>query len=1026
MTAPAIKRTRGAARPSLVRGATAFAVPSRIPPMVFAYVVPSLIAVLAVQTWFRGGDALAGGDLAPPVAPGSDYRSHWNQFEAGEGSPTFSIVAFPYAEGLRAFSALGLGEATFQRLWLTVLVAGGVAAVVFLAASFVRSPVACGTAGLVSLLSAYHLTTGFDPLPLAALLTAALLGGLVIRAGSPDPPSALLLAVATLPLGFVAGNPALLALVVGWVGACALLAGATHGRAAFPRLGHALALAVPLALLLNVWWIVPFVQTIRGPVFTERFAAPGVDDWAWTHARASLENVVTLTSSWGWTQPEYYPFSARLERAPLRLLAYLPAIAACCGLVLALSWRQFRWVAVTLAALGLAAVWAIKGLHEPLTDTNRWAYEHLPGFWLFRDPAKVGLVLLLIFSVLVALGIARLSLLDRRLGRLAAVVVVAGTAVYTYPVLTGAVAPDERPLLPSTHVEVPRHFETAASRLDDRSKQGKVVVLPQLDYYQAPTTWGYYGASFLRQLIRRPVIEVLPGGYYRNSAVAGLVETLERRARAGGELDPILAALGARYIVLRRDLDPSFPGRTFTDPRTLSTSLRRTNELRLLSSSPLVEVYEARGVDSPEVYAASGVVAQRADPSALTRTAGVGSDPRLAFVARGDRDVLGAGRAGEATLADVPPEAQVAAVRVDGRQTSVRIAGRVSELTTPTRPFRLLVGDTDVTVDAHRDRMLVSIAAPERRGQRGLTPIALPAQLSRQVGDCNRYDDRSFREVGISATVVRSQEPTVRLQAREHAACVSFAVPHAAAGEPVRVRFDYRGVAGSAPRACLWQVGPNECAAGEALAASPGWHRYDAVIEPRPATTSVRLFLYADGGGSKTSVTEYRALGSGSPPSPLALAAAPLQGVPHILYRKQTPYSFRVSVRGATAPFVLVSTETFAPGWRLKGPSGRPGDVPHFRVNGYANGWRIPWTGSYDLTIAYAPERPARVARLVDLAAVPIAVLLLVLWPRGFRRAGEPKRASRSGARSPRRPRARRHCLCGACCAPRRPRRRAG
>ena len=969
-----------------MRGAAGLAVVSRIPPMVFAYLVPSLIAALAVQTWFRGGGALAGGDLAPPVATGSDYRSHWNQFEAGEGAPTFSIVAFPYAEGLRAFTALGFEAPTFQRVWLTLLVAGGVAAVVFLAASVVRSPLACGTAGLLSLLSAYHLTTGFDPLPLAALLSAALLGALVIRAGSTNPPSALLLAVATLPLGFVAGNPALLALVIGWVAACVLLAGATHGRQAFPRLGHALGVAVPLALLLNLWWIIPFVQTVRGPVFTERFAAPGVDDWSWTHARASIENVVTLTSSWGWTQSEYYPFSARLERPPLSLLAYVPAIAACCGLVLALSWRRVRWVAVTLAALGLAAVWAIKGLHEPLSDTNRWAYEHLPGFWLFRDPAKVGLVLLLVFSLLVALGIARLSLLDRRLGRLAAMVLVVGTAVYTYPVLTGEVAPDKRPLLPSTHVEVPPQFGTAASRLDASGNQGKVVVLPQLDYYQAPTTWGYYGASFLRQLIRRPVIEVLPGGYYRNPAVAGLVETLERRVRDSGELDPILAALGARYIVVRRDLDSSFPGRTFTDPRTLSRSLRQESELRLLSSSPLLEVYEAGGVQSPEVYAASAIVVHGAQPSALTRTLGAGSDPHLAFVAPRDRDALGPRATGDGTLVDVPPEAQVAAVRVDGGQTSLRLAGRVTELATPERPFRLLVGDAEVTVDARRDRMVVPVASSERRRQRRLTPIALPARPSGHLGDCNRYDDRGFSEVGISAKVLQRKEPTVRLQAREHAACLSFAVPQATAGEPVRVRFEYRGVAGSPPRACLWQEGPDECAPGAALASSRGWHRHDAVFEPRPGTTAVRLFLYADGGGRGTTVTEYRSLASGSPPSLVAVAAAPVEALPNIGYRKQTPYSFRVSVRGAAAPFVLVTTETFAPGWRVQASGGRSGDVPHFRVNGYANGWRIPWTGSYDLTISYAPERPARVARLVDLAAVPIAVLLLVLWPRGFRR----------------------------------------
>src|SRR5512134_1384487 len=45
---------------------------------VAAYAGPALLAAIAVQTWFRQGGGLASGDLAPPVAPSDEYRSHWN------------------------------------------------------------------------------------------------------------------------------------------------------------------------------------------------------------------------------------------------------------------------------------------------------------------------------------------------------------------------------------------------------------------------------------------------------------------------------------------------------------------------------------------------------------------------------------------------------------------------------------------------------------------------------------------------------------------------------------------------------------------------------------------------------------------------------------------------------------------------------------------------------------------------------------------------------------------------------------
>jgi arabinofuranan 3-O-arabinosyltransferase len=731
-------------------------------------------------------------------------------------------------------------------------------------------------------------------------------------------------------------------------------------------------------------------------VFNERFAAPGIDEWAWTHARASLENVVALTSSWGWTNPEYFPFAPRLERLPLSALQYVPVVAAAAGVLLAATWRMYRRVAAVLVVLGLGAIWIMKGVHEPLAQTNRWAYEHVPGFWLYRDPAKVGLVLVLVFALLAALGVARLVLIDPRAGGAFALVAVAGAAIYAHPIITGAIAADERPLLPSTHVRVPAEFKAAARSLDDPSRQGKAIVLPQLDYYQAPTTWGYYGASFLHQLIRRPVVEVLPGGYYRNAPVADLVQAAEERVRGGGTgLEPILKALGARYIVLRRDLDTSFPGRTFANPGMLSAGLRRSPEIRLVSSSNLLEVYEAPQIESPEVYAAAPIVGHRGSAAALTRLLGPQLRDPIAVVPASERGVLAGTGAGDATLAEPLPEADAAAVRLDGGGASVGFTdpGRLPRgasavrFDTPRPPFRLVVGEADTTVRPGQAQLVISIASPERRRLRPLRAIELPARLAREVGDCNRFDTRSLGQVGISARVLHTgTHPTLMLRAREHAACLAFPIPQARPGERVHVRFEYRSISGNPPRACIWQEGPDECAASELIETSPGWHRQEVNFEPKAGTTSSHLYLYADGGADEPTVTQYRALATGSPALPLAVAAVPKVALPEVTYRRQTPYSFRARVRDARRPFVLVTAETFAPGWKVKASGGRTGDVPHFRVNGYANGWRIPWTGSYDLTIAYAPERPARVARLVDLAAVPIAVLLLVLWPRGFRR----------------------------------------
>ena len=60
---------------------------------------------------------------------------------------------------------------------------------------------------------------------------------------------------------------------------------------------------------------------------------------------------------------------------------------------------------------------------------------------------------------------------------------------------------------------------------------------------------------------------------------------------------------------------------------------------------------------------------------------------------------------------------------------------------------------------------------------------------------------------------------------------------------------------------------------------------------------------------------------------------------------------------------------------RVKGP--RDVGLAHVRVNGYANAWRLPWRGTYDVTITYGPERLARLAQRIDLVLIP---LVLVMW----------------------------------------------
>ena len=55
-----------------------------------------------------------------------------------------------------------------------------------------------------------------------------------------------------------------------------------------------------------------------------------------------------------------------------------------------------------------------------------------------------------------------------------------------FPLMTGAVAPDHRPLLPSTHVSVPAYWTAMASYLNGSAPPGNLLVLPEDAFHKMP------------------------------------------------------------------------------------------------------------------------------------------------------------------------------------------------------------------------------------------------------------------------------------------------------------------------------------------------------------------------------------------------------------------------------------------------------------------------------------------------------------------------------------------------------------
>ena len=967
------------------------------------YVIPVLIAAFSVQMWFEPGTVIAGGDFIPPVPSGRAYLSHWNQVDAGVGTPSFGIVMLPYAEFLRGAQTVGLDPESSQRIWLTLLMAGSAAAVVFFASGLSLPPIAAGAAGLLATFNAYRMIVSFDSVPVAALILAGLLGGLVLRAGlrRDSRSNVVAFALVSSGVGFVFLNPPHVVLVAVWIVVSVLLAWAWGGHASLRAALLFLLRASPMVLLANCWWLVPAGQTLMNPSFSERFAAPGPFAWAWTHRRASLLNALALNTTWAWNEPMYFPYAARLEGFPFAPLRFAFPLLALLGLLLAKG--RERLVGIILLIIGAMALLLAKGLHPPFAVINRSFYSHVPGSWLFRDPFKVLLLLMLVFAVLGGIGTAKLLAVRGRcrvLARTGCIALTIGAMIYAFPLFTGDVVPDARPVLPPSHVRVPNAWAAAAGLLGSLPAEGKVLVLPTADFYGLPTTWGYYGVPFTRWAIHRPVLEPLPGGGFNFPGIGEqLISSIERDLRDSRSLEATtkLHALGVRYVLLRRDLDTSFEGRRLVNPDRLAQGLSHVPGISLMRSFRLLDIYalseEAGSEVFPAVPVASGgqphlipgVMSLLPQEASVTMPERLPADqPAFIWSPGGTTEIL---RIGDQALWKLEAHATstgfslTATDPIRARVGLSRIAGlpaRTLRFPDVTPPVVVTVKSQSFLFKGGNSPVDLGFATLPEKADVGLWEATGVSQIDLRsvgsVGNCDRDDDQTREELGLSASTTEQEGiPTLRLSARDHSACVAFPVRPFDPAARYRVQFDYKGVTGLPPRVCLWQDVVERCASLPALDLSPGWHHFDATTALLPRAGALELFFYADGDGDSTTTTEFRdVLVRVDERLDLFLIqeSRPVR-LPQLRYEKLGPAEFRVSVRDAQDPYLLVLTESYAPGWQVYMESGDL-DVPQLRVNGYSNGWLLDRTGSYELRLAYEPERPARIARWISLISLCI------------------------------------------------------
>lgn len=825
-----------------------------------AYALPGLVSAVAVAAWFRHGKVIASGDVTPYVRDNlaGELTSLWNHQISGAGTTSAAITQALDVALLAVLPPVAAQYVLFAAC--TVLTCFGAS---FLAGVWTRKAWALALAGLLAVANPHVLSSLPNIHFLLAIGLTGLYLGLVLRAAAGGRRRPVVLALLTLPCSYLAMNPALLAVTVGAVIMSVPLARVLAGRGGAGRAFRLVFAAAPLAVLVNLWWAVPFGLATLAPEGFSLAAVTDVGSWAWTHLRSSVANVITLEAHWAWSFPEYFPS----RPGPWAIMAWALPVLAVAGLVAGMLVRRIRPAVLGLGGVLVLLVWASKGLHAPLGALNGWAYEHVPGLWLLRDPFnKLAALILLAYVALAAIAFDRLS--RTRLTKAALAVCAVSVLAYSWPVWTGAVIPERREGLPGAHVRVPDAWRAVAAEVNADPLGGKALLLPVNDYYQVTTTWGFHGADGVpAQLLHRPSLQRMPGGYYGPSVdplltevQAALLRGDERRAATG------LRMLGVSHVIVRRDLAGGRP-------------VRRG----LAGGRPVSEIEQAVGrLDGVERLGDHSVAGVFRVPSArgpISAHAGVAYTKDLLIPAS-----LGAAtttdetlRATSAGLTLSPGEPGTFTSSVSGRYSlstgqdlyHVRRDGGLLRFTPGTslsldgRP--LPVADSTLPgtgVTAVADARGIHPLGAAVRGESPLTLLGSPREI--EVGaygplsDCDRYDARGFAAAGLKAD--RLRDGGVRLLARAHSACVSAPVTGFRPGlRYLTLKLGHRLLSGTAARLCLWQRGVDRCASLPELDAAPGWHTLEAHAVIDAKATGLDLYVYAPQSEAGQTVAEFRA-----------------------------------------------------------------------------------------------------------------------------------------------------------------------
>lgn len=102
---------------------------------------------------------------------------------------------------------------------------------------------------------------------------------------------------------------------------------------------------------------------------------------------------------------------------------------------------------------------------------------------------------------------------------------------------------------------------------------------------------------------------------------------------------------------------------------------------------------------------------------------------------------------------------------------------------------------------------------------------------------------------------------------------------------------------------------------------------------------------------------------------------SPQAVLPQITYQKKSPTEYQLQVTNARSPFVLVFNTAYHPLWNAQLPSGLVSSANHVLANNYANAWLIDQQGDFFVQISYQGQKYHDLGKIISIVSILITLI---------------------------------------------------